>query len=365
MRQHPPLTIREIRVRPVIAPVTAPLHTASGTIEQAPLLLIDLDTEEGVTGRAYLFAFSPFALRALTVLVGDLGAMLAGRAVVPLEIERTVETQFTLLGGARGLGGIARSGLDMAAWDALAVAQGLPLARLLGGRPRAIQAYNSLGMVPVSAAADAAHQTATRGFRGLKIKLGRPSLEDDLAVVRAVRGALPETVALMVDFNQSLSAAEAIRRGRALQSEGLYWIEEPVRCDDFVSCARVAEALDVPIQLGENLGSPSETASAIAHRASDYLMLDVQQIGGVTGWIRAAALAQTTGIEVSAHIFPEASAHLLAATPTCHWIEYLDLAAPVLQEPTRIADGHITASEQPGLGLAWNQEAVDRYRARG
>lgn len=364
MSEHLALTIRELRVRPVIAPIAAPLHTASGSIEHVPLLLIDLDTEEGVTGRAYLFAFSPFALRTLAVLVGELGAMLSGRAVAPLEIERTLRAHFTLLGGARGLGGIALSGLDIAAWDALAVAHGVPLTRLLGAQPRPIQAYHSLGMIPVSAAGDSAQQTVARGFRGMKIKLGRPSLEGDLAVVRAVRGALPDEVALMVDFNQSLSAEEAIRRGRALQSEGVSWIEEPVRCDDFVSCARVAAALDVPIQLGENLGSPSETASAIAHRASDYLMFDVQQIGGVTGWMRAAALAQTTGIEVSGHIFLEASAHLLPATPTCHWIEYLDLAAPVLQEPARLVDGCVAAPERPGLGLGWNDEAVDRYGVR-
>lgn len=364
MTSHPVLTIRELRLWPVIAPLAAPLHTASGSIEQVPLLLLDLETEEGVTGRAYLFAFSPFALRTLSVLVRELGAMLPGRALVPLEIEGALRAQFTLLGGARGLAGLALSGLDIAAWDALAVAHGLPLARLLGAQPRPIRAYNSLGMIPASAARDAAQQTVARGFRALKIKVGWPSLAEDLAVVRAVRGALPETIGLMVDFNQSLSAAEAIRRGRALQSEGVYWIEEPVRCDDFVSCAQVAAALDVPIQLGENLGSPPETASAIAHQASDYLMLDVQQIGGVTGWMHAAALAQAAGIEVSSHIFLEASAHLLAATPARHWLEYLDLAAPVLQEPVRVVDGFISAPERPGVGFAWNHEAVERYGVR-
>ena len=364
MRAQAALTIRELRVWPVIAPLAVPLHTASGSIEQVPLLLLDLETEEGAIGRAYLFAFSLAALRSLNVLVREVGALLPGRALVPREIERAVRAQFTLLGGARGLAGLALSGLDMAAWDALAAAQGIPMARLLGGQPRPIQAYNSLGMIPASAAAGAAEQTVTRGFRALKIKIGRPALEEDLAVVRAVRRALPEAVALMVDFNQSLSAADAIRRGRALQSEGIYWIEEPVRCDDFVACARVAEALDVPIQIGENLGSPFETATAIARRASDYLMLDAQQIGGVTGWTNAAALAGSAGVEVSSHIFLEASAHLMAATPTCHWIEYLDLAAPVLQEPTPVVDGCVSASERPGFGLAWNHEAVERYGAR-
>jgi mandelate racemase len=251
----------------------------------------------------------------------------------------------------------------MAAWDALAIAAGVPLAQSLGGAPRPIRAYNSLGMVRPADVEAGVAETIRLGFTGLKIKIGWPSLTEDLAVVRAARRALPPACALMVDFNQSLDVVEAIRRGRALDTEGVHWIEEPVRCDDFVSAARVAEAVDTPIQIGENFAGIHDMQLAFSAAASDLVMPDVQQIGGVTGWLRAAALAEAMGTPLSSHIFLEISSHLLAVTPTCDWIEYLDLAGAILTEPLPVVAGQITASSSPGAGLTWNAEAVSRYQA--
>jgi mandelate racemase len=188
---------------------------------------------------------------------------------------------------------MALSGLDMAAWDALAVRAGVALATLLGGRPRPIPAYNSLGMIPPAEATDAAAKTVAAGFKALKVKIGWPTLAEDLAVVRAARKVLGDDVALMVDFNQSLTQPEAIRRGRVLDGEGVAWIEEPVRADDYRGAAEVAAQVATPIQIGENFNGPYEMELALG--ASDLVMPDPQQIGGVTGWLRAAALAQTAG----------------------------------------------------------------------
>jgi mandelate racemase len=258
---------------------------------------------------------------------------------------------------------MAVAGLDLAAWDALAQAAAVPLAALLGAEPRAIPAYNSLGMLPPGEAAEEAAKTATAGFRALKLKIGWPSLGQDLAVVRAARRALPDEIALMVDFNQSLSTAEAVRRSVALDGEGVAWIEEPVRADDFTGAAEVARSAATPIQIGENFAGPHEMADALRLKASDLVMPDVQQIGGVTGWLRAAALAHVAGVPCSSHLFIETSVHLLAATPTCHWIEYLDVAAPVLAEPLRPVDGALRPFERPGIGLAWDESAVARFAA--
>jgi mandelate racemase len=216
-------------------------------------------------------------------------------------------------------------------------------------------------MIPVDEASDVAEKTVAAGFRGLKIKIGWPSLAQDLAVVRAARRALPDDVALMVDFNQSLTVAEAFRRGRALDGEGLTWIEEPVGADDHRGTAEVAAALATPIQIGENFAGPFDMAEALRLGASDLVMPDVQQIGGVTGWLRAAALAQAAGVPCSSHLFIEASAHLLAVTPTAHWIEYLDVATPILAEPLSPIEGMLAAPRRPGLGLAWDEAAVRRY----
>jgi mandelate racemase len=207
----------------------------------------------------------------------------------------------TLL-GTRGLQGMAVAGLDMAAWDALAVAARVPLVTLLGGKPRPIAAYNSLGMIPPAEAADAAAKTVAAGFKALKIKIGWPTLAEDLAVVRAARKVLGDDVALMVDFNQSLTRPEAIRRGRALDGEGIAWIEEPVRADDFQGAAAVAAQVSTPIQIGENFNGPYEMELALSLGASDLVMPDPQQIGGVTGWLRAAAPAQMAGVPCSSHM---------------------------------------------------------------
>ena len=355
------LRIRDVQARAIVAPMTPPVRTASGSVTQALLVLIDLHTEEGPVGRAYICAYQPLALRPLRDLVLEVGATIKGQAVAPLDLERAMRARFTLLGGARGLQGMAVAGIDLAAWDALAVAAGVPLATLLGGEARPIPAYNSLGMLAPGEAADEAAKSVAAGFRGVKIKVGWPSLDQDLASVRAARRALPDDAALMVDFNQSLTVVEALRRGRALDAEGVAWIEEPVRADDFRGAAEVAAALSTPVQIGENLAGPFQMEEALRLRASDLVMPDVQQIGGVTGWLRAAALAHAAGVPCSSHLFIESSAHLLAVTPTCHWIEYLDMAGPIMAEPLRPLDGTLQAPPRPGLGIAWDESAVRRY----
>jgi mandelate racemase len=338
-----------------------PLRTAGGLVGTAPLVLVDLDTAEGVTGRAYVFCYTALALRPVKDLLEALGTLLAGQPAVPLEIERLLQQRFKLL-GPQGLTGIAMAGVDMACWDALARAAGQPLTRLLGGACRPVRAYQSsgLGLVGSDAAAREAVERLEGGFRALKVRVGYPTLAEDLAVVRAVRAAVGPDVALMVDYNQALSRPEAVRRAQALDGEGLAWIEEPVRADDFEGCAEVARAVRTPIQMGENCWGPHDLDRAIRAGSSDLLMPDVMKIGGVTGWLRAAALAHAAGIPASSHFFPELSAHLLAVTPTADWLEYADWAAPILSEPLRPADGHVLPAERPGSGLEWDEAAVAR-----
>jgi mandelate racemase len=355
--------IRSVQARAVVAPLDPPVRTASGHVTEAPILLVDLTTDTGIVGRSYLFGYHAFTLAPLRQLVDALGALVIGAPVSPVDLDATLRAKMALF-GRRGLQGMAVSGLDMAAWDALAIAAGVPLAALLGGWPRPIVAYNSLGMIPPAEAADAAAKTVAAGFKAMKVKIGWPTLAEDLAVVRAARKRLGDDVALMVDFNQSLTRPEAIRRGRAIDGEGVAWIEEPVHAEDYRGAAEIATELATPIQIGENFNGLPDMALALSLDASDLVMPDAQQIGGVTGWQRAAALAQAAGIPCSNHLFIEVSAHLLAVTPTCHYIEYLDVAAPVLAEPLRPVDGLIEAPTRPGIGLAWNEDAVQRYAVK-
>ncbi len=361
----PALTIRSLRTVAVKVPMKRPLGTSAATVCAAPLLLIDLETEEGVTGRSYLFCYVPSAAPAIRHVLEEILATVKGDRVAPLEIQAKLARSYTLI-GVQGIVRMAIAGLDTACWDALAIAAGMPLAAFLGGVPRPVPAYNSngLGLMTPEAAVEEALALLEGGFRAVKLRLGYPTLEADLAVVRAVRKRLPASVALMVDFNQALSAAEAIRRGRPLDDEGVYWIEEPIRHDDYAGCAAVARELAAPVQIGENFSGVQAMAAALAAQACDYVMPDLERIGGVTGWQRAAGLAAATGIQMSSHLFPEVSAHLLATTPTCHWLEYVDWAEPVLAEPLRIVNGDAVAPAVPGNGLTWDEDAVAHFQVR-
>ena len=211
---HPRLTIRAVRTVAVEVPMTFPLGTSAATIRSAPLLLIDLETEEGITGRTYLFCYRPSGARAIAGLLEDAVALVKGETVAPIEIAARLQRRFALI-GVTGLVRMALSGLDCALWDALAVAAGLPLVSLLGGTPRPVPAYNSngLGLMEPDAAADEAVKLTEGGFQAVKLRLGYETREGDLAAMRAVRRRLPDTVAVMVDYNQALSRAEAVQGG--------------------------------------------------------------------------------------------------------------------------------------------------------
>jgi mandelate racemase len=357
------LKIKSIHARAVAAPMKRPLAASTGALTAAALLLIDLETDGGIVGRSYLFAIGKHNLPPMAKLVEAMADMLKGDAVAPFDIERKLRAKYTLL-GVHNIVLFAMSGIDMAAWDALGQVLGQPLARLLGATPRPIPAYNSkgLGIMPIKPLVKEAVELLEEGFNAVKLRLGRPDAREDLQAIREVKKAIGPNAILMVDFNQGLSVAEALNRGRMIDEEGgVYWIEEPVRADDFAGSARLAREIATPIQIGENFMGPEQMAQALAAGACDFVMPDAQRIGGVTGWMRAAALAQGAGVEMSSHLFPEASCHLLAATPTCHWLEFVDWAAPVLQDPVQVKDGHVPIPERPGLGMTWDEKAVKRF----
>ena len=357
------LTVRAIRCTAVEVPMKHELGTSRARIRAAPLMLIDVETEEGITGRAYLFCYVRAAAAGIRGMLEEVERLVKGQRVDPEAQFAALAKRFTLI-GVQGIVRMALSGYDVAAWDALAIAAGEPLGKFLGATKTSMRAYNSngLGLMEPARLADEAEALLEGGFSAVKLRLGHETLDGDLAALDAVRKRIGTAIDIMVDYNQALSVDEALRRGKALDAQGVYWLEEPIRHDDYAGAARLAAALETPVQIGENFSLPEAMEEALERKACDYAMPDLERIGGVTGWRRAAAIAERRGIPMSSHLFPEVSAHLLAMTPTAHWLEYVDWAASILEEPLRIEKGEAVLPSRPGAGIAWNLDAVQRYR---
>ena len=354
--------VRQLRVRAVRVPMDAPHRTAGGTVSESPLVLADITTDAGVTGHSITFTYTAAALKPVAEFMANLAPLIEGQALAPRELEQALAKRFRLL-GTQGLVGMALAGIDMALWDAQARSHGISLVRLLGGVERPIPAYGAVGYDGVAGSAKTAETWAKRGFGGIKAKIGYPTVREDVEVIRAMRRAAGEDVAIMVDYNQSLMPVEAMERMRVLDEEGLTWVEEPTLAHDYRGHAMVARAAKTPIQCGENWWGTRDLQHALEAGASDYVMPDAMKIGGVTGWLRASALAEAAGVRVSNHLWPEISAQLLCVTPTAHWLEYADWWNPIVAEPLRIEQGMALVDGASGTGVEWNEEAVGRYGA--
>ena len=358
--QVPSLTFKSIRARPVVLKLKRPVVARIATLTDWPMILIDLATEEGIVGRSYLEPYSIKAMRYLVPALHDFGEMLKGRRVAPFELYDAARKSLHFV-GYEGMSMIAVSGLDMAAWDALAKAAGVPLCVLLGGSVGPVKSYNSNGLwlrEPAAVAAEAIELRDEGGFTGLKLRLGRERIRDDLATIEAVRKAVGSDMHLMVDFNQGLNLGEALERCHMIDDLGLAWIEEPIVYDNFDGFAQLAAELKTPLQIVENFYGPRDLHKALQKKACDYVMPDFMRIGGVTGWLRSAAIAGAAGVPMSTHLYPEVAAHVMRVTETAHWLEWQDWADPILQKPYAIKDGLLHIPDVPGIGLEWNEDAV-------
>ena len=358
-----PLTIRALTARPVLLTLERPVVARIATITEWPLILIDLLTEEGIVGRSYLEPYTPKTMRYLVPALHDLGDLLKGQPVAPADLYDTARRSLQFV-GYEGVTAIAVSGLDMAAWDAVAKAADQPLCRLLGGSLGPVRAYNSNGLwlhAPSVVAEEAAVLRDEGGFTGLKLRLGRERIADDLATLDAVRATVGDDMHLMVDFNQGLDLAEAMERCRRIDDLGLTWIEEPIVYDDLDGYRKLTADLKTPIQIGENFFGPRALHRALQMGACDFVMPDFMRIGGVTGWMRAAAIAGAAGIPMSTHLYPEVAAHVVRVTDTAHWLEWQSWADPILRQPFAVRDGQLHIPDRPGVGIEWNEDAVAAY----
>ena len=363
MKINEKLTFESIEVRSVSIPMKRPIVAKVGTFTEWPFILIDVKTREGIIGRSYLEPYLHDAIRYVGPALLDLAAKFQGRQLAPLDLFRDSIGALHLL-GRQGVSMIATAGLDMAIWDALAKAAGLPLAEMLGGSVGKVRTYNTNGLwlLPLDKLAkEAAELVAEGNFSAIKIRLGRTALKDDLKALELVRGAIGTDIELMCDFNQGQTLQEALSRCHALDDQGLYWFEEPVVYDNYAHSAQLARELRTPVQIGENIYGPRSFLDAVRAGAADLYMPDLMRIGGVTGWMRAAAIAGAAGHPLSSHLYPEVSAHLLRASESADWLEWRDWGNPIIAEPFEVKDGYATVPARPGNGIEWNEDAVRKY----
>jgi mandelate racemase len=351
------LRVRSARTRVIKVPLRFTLGTSADVVRTVPIVLIEITTDQGVTGRSYAFAYTAAGATAIASLVGEAVDIISGQSAAPYSVLEGLSRKYRLL-GVTGTVRMALSVIDVALWDAQAIAVGVPLYELLEAAPRAIPAYDSrgLGLMPPDQLADEALALfEDKKLPAMKLRLGHPTLAEDVAAVASVLRVLPRGVGLMVDYNQALSPQEADIRASALDDYGLLWIEEPMRHDDYAAQAQLTAKTKTPLQIGENFNGPKSMEAALALGACDYAMPDVARIGGVTGWLQSAALAADTGIPLSSHLFPEISVVLLCASPTAHWLEYVDWADAFLANPMRLVDGRASPSTAPGVGHDWDE----------
>ena len=359
------LTFEGVRARPVVLKLARPIVNRLVAIEDWPLILIDLYTQEGVIGRSYLEPYLVKAMRYLIPALNDLGDLLKGRAIAPVELFDAARESLRSV-GYEGQSMIAVSGLDMAAWDALARAANIPLCVLLGGSVGPVKAYNSNGLwlkEPDAVADEAVELLGEGNLDALKLRLGRVRWQDDMTTIEAVRSAVGDSIQLMIDYSQALDMSEALQRCHMIDDLGLAWIEEPIVYDNLDGYARLTAELKTPLQMGENFYGPRDLHKAIQQKACDLVMPDFMRIGGVTGWMRSAAIAGAAGIPVSTHLYPEVAAHMMRVTETAHWLEWQNWSEPILQQPYAIKNGHLEIPNTPGLGLEWDEDFVAAHLA--
>jgi mandelate racemase len=359
----PKLSLESVQVRAVSVPLRRPLVAKVGEFSHWPLILIDVKTREGVVGRSYLEPYLQKSAKPIALMIEDIGESLKGRPLAPLDAWRD-SMKSLHLNGREGMTVIAISGLDMAIWDALAKAAGLPLAVLLGGTTGSVRAYNTNGLwlIPFDRLAREAQELVAEGsFKAIKIRLGRATLKEDIAAIAEVRSAVGEGVQIMCDFNQGLAFGDALMRLHGLDDQGLVWFEEPIVYDNYDGCAQLAREMKTPVQIGENIYGPREFYKAVKAGAADLYMPDLMRIGGVTGWMRAAAIAGAAGLPLSSHLYPAVSAQLLRVSESADWLEWSDWAEPILAEPFPAVDGMVTVGAKPGIGVEWNEAAVKRF----
>lgn len=356
------MRIESLKTRIVSIPIDPPIRTPVHFIAAVDNVLVEVTTDDGVAGIAYLWCFGRERAAALELLVRDLFGYVKGMDALAREGVQAALWRETNFLGRTGAAWIAASAIDTALWDIAGKALGQPAWKLLGGTDRAVKAYAGGFFLSdtIEAIVAEAHQRVAEGFRAIKMRCGAKSWQEDIDRVAAIRDAVGPDVDILVDVVQGWSVERALKLGRELERFDLTYIEDPIAFDDIEGMAKLAAELDIPIAAGENDYGRQGFRRLIEARAVDIAMIDLQRAGGISEWMKIAAMAEAWRMPVVPHVFHEISIHMLAALPSAPYLEYMSWWEPLFNERLTLADGAFRPPAKPGLGISFNEDRIEQ-----
>jgi L-alanine-DL-glutamate epimerase-like enolase superfamily enzyme len=355
------MKVTAVETHPVLVKLDNPLGSALGQIHSFGCILVTVRTDAGILGENLIFTLNGRRTKVLRQMVDELADLIIGRDaghIADFWARAWKDINFL---GHKGVPVVGISGIDGALWDALGKASGLPLYRLLGGAKTIVPAYQSSGLwlsASTSELVTEAERFIEQGFRAMKMRLGSPDPNTDIARVKAVREAIGPGIKLMADANQGLNEAQAITLGRMLEAFDLTWFEEPLPAWDLEGLARVAAALDMPIASGETEYTRYGFRRMLELRSADVLMPDLQRVGGVSEFIRVGHMAESFDVPVSSHLFPETSIQVLGALANAIYLEYMPWFSKLYCEQLEFKNGNAIVPERPGWGFTFNHDYI-------
>ena len=361
------MKITDLKCVPVEIPLEKPIRTAIHDVQSVGCVLVTIESDEGLNGEAYNFTMNAVRLDVIQAMIESLAPHLIGKDA--RDVESIWDSMWRDINffGHKGISIFAISALDTACWDLFGKAAQQPLYKLFGACRESVDVYASGGlwlMQSIDELVEEARAFIADGFRAMKIRVGKPRVEEDVERVAAVREAIGPDVVLMADANQGFTVSHAIRLGRHLEAFGLEWFEEPVPVWDLDGHAAVAAALDTPIASGETEYTRYGMRDMLRAKAADVLMPDLQRIGGLTEFRRVANLASSFDVPVSTHIFTEQSLSIAGSTANCIYLEHMPWFEILYRERMQLTNGRMMMPEGHGLGFTFDHDTVDRLRIK-
>lgn len=347
-----------------LEPETARTDAIQAFVKQETIF-VEIETDGGTHGTGYAYTIGTGGRAVLQLLREDLLHRLVGRDAREVEAlwqELFWATHGTVVGAITSL---ALAAIDTALWDIRCKAAGQPLWLLAGGARQRVPLYDTEGgwlQLSTDELVAGAKRSVARGWPGVKIKVGKPHASEDLERLRAVREAVGPEVHLMVDANQSMTWPEAKRRAHLFEELDLFWFEEPLPAEDISGHALLAASTSLPIAVGESLYSISHFREYLAAGAAGIVQVDVARIGGITPWLKTAHLAEAFNVKVAPHFLMELHVSLAAAIPNALYVEHIPQLRSITTRDIEVVDGHAVAPSEPGIGIAWDRDAIDRLR---